>query len=50
VRIWRISIYGDLSGRGGLLSAGRWNPRGLPIVYAADHPATAMLETLAHVN
>jgi RES domain-containing protein len=50
VRLWRISNHIDLSGRGGLLAAGRWHRLGTPVVYAADHPSTAMLEVLAHLD
>ena len=27
---------------------GRWNERGYPIVYCADHPSTALLEVMVH--
>jgi RES domain-containing protein len=50
MRIWRISDYADLSGRGGVLAEGRWHERGTPVVYCADHPATAMLERLVHID
>jgi len=50
MRIWRISNYADLSGQGGLLASGRWHTRGTPVVYAADHPSTALIEYLAHVD
>lgn len=50
MRFWRISNHADLSGRGGLVADGRWHRIGTPVVYATDHPATAMLETLAHLN
>lgn len=50
MRIWRISRYADLSGLGGEISAGRWNQVKTPIVYCADHPATALLEILVHVD
>lgn len=50
MRLWRISNHADLSGRGGLIADGRWHRVGVPVVYAADHPATAMLETLAHLD
>lgn len=33
-----------------MIASGRWNQVNTPVVYAADHPATAMLETLAHLN
>lgn len=50
MKVWRISNFADLSGRGGLLAAGRWNFRGTAIVYCADHPATALLEMIVHVD
>lgn len=50
MRIWRISNYADLTGRGGLVTAGRWNSVGTPIVYCADHPATSLLEYLVHLD
>ena len=50
MRLWRISNFADLSGRGGMVSAGRWNVKNTPVVYCADHPATALLEILAHVD
>jgi RES domain-containing protein len=46
MRLWRISEYADLSGQGGMIASGRWHSRGRPIIYAADHPAPAMLEML----
>ncbi|TWF57322.1 RES family NAD+ phosphorylase [Neorhizobium alkalisoli] len=48
--LWRISNYADLSGRGGLLAAGRWHRRGNAVVYCSDHPSTALLEILVHVD
>ena len=27
---------------------GRWNEKGFPIVYCADHPSTALLEVMVH--
>ncbi|RLP22327.1 RES family NAD+ phosphorylase [Mesorhizobium sp. YM1C-6-2] len=50
MRIWRISNFADLSGRGGIVSAGRWNPKATPMVYCSDHPATALLEILVHID
>lgn len=29
---------------------GRWHEQGVPMVYAADQPATALLETLVHAG
>jgi RES domain-containing protein len=50
VRLWRISTFTDLSGEGGLLAPGRWHSRGHQIVYLADHPALALLETIVHLQ
>ena len=50
MELWRISIYSDLSGAGGLAAAGRWHSRGRRIVYLADHPSTALLERLVHLD
>lgn len=50
MRIWRISNFADLYGRGAVISAGRWHPTDTPIVYCADHPATALLEILVHLD
>lgn len=50
MRIWRISSYADLSGKGGMVAAGRWNPVKTPAVYCADHPASSLLEMLVHID
>ena len=50
MRLWRISNYADLSGEGGRLAAGRWNRLGQRVVYLAEHPALALLETLVHLE
>ena len=48
--LWRISRFADLSGKGGELVAGRWHEKGTRVVYCADHPSTALLEMLVHLN
>jgi len=52
VRAYRLvkgSYAGEaFSGRGAALRGGRWNPRGLPAVYASEHLALAVLEWLAY--
>jgi RES domain-containing protein len=48
--LWRISNYADLSGIGGLRAAGRWHSQGRRIVYLADHPSSALLEMLVHMD
>lgn len=50
MELWRISNYPDLSGIGGLRAAGRWHSQGRRIVYLADHPSSALLEMLVHLD
>src|ERR1700692_2672014 len=50
MEIWRISNYADLSGIGGVRAAGRWHSQGRRIVYLADHPSSALLEMLVHMD
>jgi RES domain-containing protein len=50
MELWRISNYADLSGIGGLKAAGRWHSQGRQIVYLANHPASALLEMLVHMD
>lgn len=37
-------------GEGARAEGGRWNPRGIPVVYLSDHPALAALETFVHLK
>lgn len=46
--LWRISNHVSLAGDGGLRASGRWHTRGRRIVYCAQSPAAALLETLVH--
>ena len=48
--LWRISNYATLDGVGGTLQSARWHTVGRPIVYAADHPASALLEILVNFD
>ena len=50
MRLWRISDYANLSGDGALHNAGRWHSRGRRVVYLADHPASALLEVMVHLE
>ncbi|HEY4145746.1 RES family NAD+ phosphorylase [Pinirhizobacter sp.] len=50
MRLWRISAFPGLTGEGGLYDDGRWHTKGRRIVYTAEHPALAMIETLAHMR
>jgi RES domain-containing protein len=47
VRLWRISQFPGLTGIGGTLVDGRWHSKPAYVVYAAEHPALAMVEVLA---
>jgi RES domain-containing protein len=50
MRLWRISNHANLSGDGGLHAAGRWHSRGRRVVYLADHPASALIEVMVHLE
>jgi RES domain-containing protein len=51
---WRIATdtpdyeADDLSGAGAKQTGGRWNERGLPLLYASESRALACLETVVH--
>lgn len=48
--LWRVSNYQTLDGVGGLYVSGRWHTKGRPVVYCTLNPATALLETLVHIE
>jgi RES domain-containing protein len=50
--LWRISVFGDLTGTGGELSVGRWHTpaEGKRIVYLSEDPASALLENLVNLK
>ncbi len=56
MRVWRIATHSqdcpadDLSGQDAARGGGRWNPPGAAVVYCADTPALACLETLVHLD
>jgi RES domain-containing protein len=50
VILWRISAFASLDGTGGLKYSARWHTAGRPVVYTADHPASALCEMLVHVD
>lgn len=48
--LWRLSNHATLDGTGALAGPGRWHNKGMPIVYLSEHPALALVETMAHLN
>lgn len=54
--VWRIAAdtpdyeADDLSGKGAETTAGRWNRKGAPVVYASGSRALACLETVVHLG
>ena len=47
-RFSRKEHGGDLSGKGAELYGGRWNSKGVPVVYAAENRALAVTEIIAY--
>ncbi|WP_278409050.1 RES family NAD+ phosphorylase [Pseudomonas rhodesiae] len=50
MQLWRISAFPGLSGLGGHHTDGRWHTLPRSVIYAAEHPALAMVEVLAHMR
>lgn len=56
MKLWRLAAstraYGadDLSGLGAARFPGRWNESGERVLYCAEHPSLAVLETAAHID
>lgn len=50
MRLWRISRHRGLGGAGGTYADSRWHHAPRHIVFAAEHPALATLEVLAHLQ
>jgi len=47
---WRVSDYIDLSGEGGRKAGARWHTAGSRIIYLAESPTVALVETLVHLD
>ena len=51
---WRIAkakhAATAFSGEGAARTGGRWNSRGMPVIYASSTKSLAVLETLVHLN
>ena len=56
MRVWRIASQSlaysakDLTGAGAKVTGGRWNSVGIPVLYCAETPSLACLETLVHLG
>ncbi len=50
MRLWRVSQFAGLSGVGGHHADGRWHSIGSLVIYASEHPALSMLESMAHMR
>ena len=48
-RIANCQYIDDLSGRGAAMYGGRWNSKEVYMLYTAESPALALLETVVHV-
>lgn len=49
-RIGRENYIRDLNGEGARLHGGRWNRRGIAMLYASEHISLAALEVLVHTT
>jgi RES domain-containing protein len=47
-RICNNQYTNDLSGTGAKLFGGRWNAKGIPMLYVSEHISLAVLEMLVH--
>ncbi|HXR37449.1 MAG TPA: RES family NAD+ phosphorylase [Terracidiphilus sp.] len=48
--LWRISNYIDLGGWGGKKFSSRWTSLGRRVIYFAESPTAALVETLVHLE
>lgn len=48
-RIAKSAYINDLSGTGARLYGGRWNEKGVPVIYASESRSLAALEFLVHL-
>jgi RES domain-containing protein len=49
-RICNSNFKDDISGNGAKLFGSRWNSKGFPMLYTAEHISLAALEMLVHIH
>lgn len=49
-RIAKKKYAEDLSGYGAKIAGGRWNRKGIPVLYLAESRSLSILETIVHCN
>ena len=49
-RFSHIKYATDISGTGAKLKGGRWNSKGIPVVYGSEHISLGLLETLVNAT
>ena len=57
MRVYRLAkerpghyLADDISGNGAAIAGGRWNPRGMRVLYTCCHASTSVLEALVHLS
>ena len=50
MRLWRLTRFPELDGKGGAFTAARWHEQGLHVLYTATQPAGALIEVLCHLD
>ncbi len=48
-RIAKTTRASDISGKGAALYPGRWNKKGVSVLYTSETPEIALLETIVHI-
>ncbi len=48
-RVAKSNYCRDLTGNGARLSGGRWNSKGIPMLYTAENKPLCMFEVLVHI-
>ena len=49
-RLTKSDFKEDISGSGAKINGSRWNSKGMPMLFTAEHISLATLEMLVHIN